>query len=125
MILMSSTRFLTKTKLPVPNIAPQQLTIYGLIQPKTEIIFKEGFYSNLPIFFWFVSSRFEAKKVKKALKPKSITTYPGGLTLLQKIAKFPKSLILVKNLNFFFSHNFYTFKRLSEKNSKKFSHQKN
>ena len=58
--------------------------------------------------FLFVSSRFKAKKVKKALKPKSVTTIPGRLTFLQRITKFPKSLILVIDLNFFSSHNFYT-----------------
>ena len=50
-ILMSSTRFWTKTKFSVPNIALQQLTIYDLFQPKTKIKFKRGFSYNLPGIF--------------------------------------------------------------------------
>ena len=50
-ILMSSTRFWTKTKFPVPNIAPQQLTMIGPIQPKTEINFKMGFSIKPHSFF--------------------------------------------------------------------------
>ena len=40
------------------------------------------------------------KEVKKALKPKSITLIPSRLILLQKITKFPKSLILEIKPNF-------------------------
>ena len=50
-ILMSSTRFWTKTKFPVPNIALQQLTIYGPFQPKTEIKFKMDFSIKPHSFF--------------------------------------------------------------------------
>ena len=50
-ILMSSTRFWTITKFPIPNIALQQLTKYGPFQPKTEVNFKMVFYFNSPVFF--------------------------------------------------------------------------